>query len=684
MSDETVNLAVTADTSQANKALGETAVVAGKIPEALNSSVLDKASERVAKFGEVAQVSVRGAAKAAVEAKISLEQLEDEVHRIQASGGVVRPEDIARLQSLRVGYENATIAAGRARKAQQEVADDLRAATIRSGEFEGSLSSTEDVLNQFSPSLGRLAVSFSALAAAMVFLKDGARAVADATRVVGESFGASKASIDEFAGSIDKLGDVTHPLDAIKAQLSLVQSAVEKISDYTDHIEALNEVERNREQITRRLTAAGVAYEDNILSIANALQHYEDVQREATIEAAKFDQVFRQAVEQGVGISADKLDEKITSLLATVDAFGGDFGKLSKSSIFPDFVKQARSVEDTLSRFGDSFRKSLTGDDLAKFNANAQTFQEVIRVKLKGSLDDANKSAELFLAKQQAIQTALEESAKKVETAFERLAAARSKFEKPVGESGGIGGKQGLTDTTDPERARQIQAQRDELKQLNDVEEKNGSLTAEQQVRYNELKDALFGLDQAFSSHADAQRQANQEAEDYAKAQNDYLEAAQQYSDQYYKNAQLIAESADIHSGAAVKVSEDGKRIVNTADDETIAIGKTSKGMTELSNAAGRAGESTVKLERGKDGLLRLTDATDAAAKSFENMAVQSGKFAKDYLGDLNNGAKTAADEFGRSAKSASDLGREVDIVNDKVRTLRSLLAGTGGGEANP
>ncbi len=141
----------------------------------------------------------------------------------------------------------------------------------------------------------------------------------------------------------------------------------------------------------------------------------------------------------------------------------------------------------------------------------------------------------------------------------------------------------------------------------------------------------------AQSSHsANAEQSALAEATARTNNASIDLAIAQQ------KQADTTQEAGAQASGAAVhveKMADGTTRLSNVADDAAISVTK--------------AADGTTKLSKGADGVKRLTNETDKAAASFE---------------DVKGGVSTAADAMAEKLKPA------VTEVNDQLAIMKGLL----------
>jgi Mg2+ and Co2+ transporter CorA len=146
--------------------------------------------------------SWRGFEVAAANAAGAVNRLEKEIEDLRAAGGNVTVLE-NRLEGLRAEAQRNSKAFGEFRKNLRDVQDETKIAQRNAGEYEGTLTSLEDVVNSVNPALGNQVVKLLAVQSAMFIVQNIGRDMAAGMRDIAVAIGVSDEAADKFAKNLE-------------------------------------------------------------------------------------------------------------------------------------------------------------------------------------------------------------------------------------------------------------------------------------------------------------------------------------------------------------------------------------------------------------------------------------------------------------------------------------------------
>lgn len=178
-----------------------------------SASAVTRAEKAVDQFFKSAATGSRGAVRDLAKAEKALKDLEEETRRLRSSGkDVAAYED--RIVALRKKIADGTVQVGKFAAANRDAADAAKAASRGAGEFEGTLTSLEDIVNAINPELGNTVVKLLAVQAAFSIVTGTAKEIGDALHDTALALGASERTAKELANAFE-----LNPLKRFSEQL---------------------------------------------------------------------------------------------------------------------------------------------------------------------------------------------------------------------------------------------------------------------------------------------------------------------------------------------------------------------------------------------------------------------------------------------------------------------------------
>ena len=307
------------------------------------ASAFRGADAAIERFETVAKKSVRGAAQAAISAKVEIEQLAAETNRLRDSGKNVEVYE-RRLQSLEARYRGAERSAAIFRRAQKDVDDEFKLATVRAGEVEGQISSLTDAIILKFPKAEQTILGFGA---SLLTLRTAYAETRQFVSFMKETFGvdidaAVKQSLAGWFELDDRIGAL---------QRRMLGLAGEEVS-------LANK--------TKILAAANIQHGESVAEVEAAYAKLTEGMQEQRQQIAENQKGFQALLEAAAGTKVDDLAAGVDILTKSLNDLGVQIGdtaifgakstqdlegalqKLAGTQAFPEFLERLKQTERQL------------------------------------------------------------------------------------------------------------------------------------------------------------------------------------------------------------------------------------------------------------------------------------------------------------------------------------------------
>lgn len=667
------------------------------------SAAADAAGEAVARAGKQAETGGNRYERAAAQAAVAINKLEKEIEELRAAGGDVKALE-GRLDSLRASAQKNSETFGVFRSKLRDVQDETKIATRAAGEYEGTLSSLEDVVNSVNPALGNQVVKLLAVQSALFIVQQIGRDAAAGMKDLALAFGVSEEAAQKFADGIEarfSLNPIESFMAGFKDASDQQVGFYDKLIGKIDELQAAAsdpELEANLRKVldASGIETAGLSLDELVLAYERAIkagstfaQGMQDEERQA------------EALAESIRGNTKSLDERERVLVRTIELLRSQ-GDLTEKQAAGAAEALSKEI-DTLERFG-----RVVADEVKaardEFQALADTTK---RIDLSRAVEQAEALGDGLLASGEVSKKAAAEFAASVEKIKAQIASlpegqreafaflieglgqtvtavneAAVQYEAMVKkrEEGAAAIKKAEEDWL--AREKEIYQERQELlstfasvfeqlqAKLNGKDAGDGSaeqiaalkqeltglqkldvLTPEQLNRMNELSDELATAVQGTFEFGKAQEQAALSVEDVDAAMAGLLDSLKA-TEGGFKSLPLasrdaIANMLDRLQETAARGHATGDVLKDTFEGVGRVVEQAGGTMGELGTSLKRASEDTLDLDREFGELeASITATSDATGK----------------LGEAQKDASTLAKERAEAAVKAAN--EEADAVN--------------------
>jgi hypothetical protein len=314
------------------------------IPPAVEpiSPALVAAEAAATRFAEAVEEGGRGAGRALSIVNVAIDDLRAEIERLRAGGQPVAALE-ARLAELRKEVDAGTVRFGRYRAAARDAEDALKGATRGAGEFEGQLSSLEDVASVLSPRLGNVVGRITAIAGGIGIAVIALKTLIEWTEKAGK---AGAAELEDHLADLDaqirlSSGETTRYAQNLRDVL--------RKNGYDVAADGVDELIAKEAELQQRLVARVAATKDLVASLGGDTKKLQD---STAVVLGAVGELLSKA-----GIGLDLTKDRLEALVAAQESAGD---RLARPVQLNTQLAQAlvAALDEELARYRDLGREA--------------------------------------------------------------------------------------------------------------------------------------------------------------------------------------------------------------------------------------------------------------------------------------------------------------------------------------